>query len=314
MSWYERVANDPKGSLERLAESQSLTVEQLQSRHRQIAKILGSDSGSPHLNASDWRIFSNCPEKLSEPLISHLDACSFCKEIGDALSESAIDSRAVNVVENTRYLWTEDENKAEFSFLKYFRKPASVGALAFALMGIVTIGLVDGTNKSVDPVPVSAIASSSDNRAVFLSDYASSLEIASEGEERTARREPSDVGLPIDPVLVSLVDRTSENEEEIAEAVRVLHRLKGKRVKEGLIKSLVCAPSTWKVSSVSSGSMYLTLEEQPNKEISTKCKLDGSTGTMVLTKTSLKGKSSLPLFSVGSSAVVMSYSSGIAAE
>lgn len=42
--WYIRIAEDPQGSLERLAERRGMTVEQLNDRHDKIAKLFSNDT------------------------------------------------------------------------------------------------------------------------------------------------------------------------------------------------------------------------------------------------------------------------------
>jgi len=38
-NWWERIAEDPTGSLERLAANRGMTLEQLEERHKWIAEL-----------------------------------------------------------------------------------------------------------------------------------------------------------------------------------------------------------------------------------------------------------------------------------
>lgn len=65
MSWKERVAKDPHGSLERSAARRGLSVEEMQTRREGIARALGGEGINEHLRSLlSVILICKCPDLM----------------------------------------------------------------------------------------------------------------------------------------------------------------------------------------------------------------------------------------------------------
>ena len=105
MDWLERVANDPQGSIDRLADRHGLSTSELDDRHRRIAGELGTDV---HLSINELIQYRDTPKNTPEQLIFHLKSCKYCRDLSGAITLKNSKIRTTEVIDDV-HSWEETE-------------------------------------------------------------------------------------------------------------------------------------------------------------------------------------------------------------
>ena len=279
MSWYERVAGDPRGSLERLAERQGLTVEQLQSRHRRVAGVLGGEGAALHLGAGDWRQFRDAPERLSEPKRAHLDDCAFCQRLGNAFTGEAVAGRTRRTADAAD-VWSAG------------------GHDPVPVMGLMTPG-----RESAGPAAALSAPSPWLQPMMVLPMLAVALVTAlvTAGVTTSFSRPTAAPAPAFDTTAFLAVD--SVMLPEASRPTSPVALLAASELESGW-EGAACAANTWTVSEVTQQSMQLTWESQSNEELPQACRAHGEDISDALDDMARRAESSS--LSVGQNVLVVS--------
>lgn len=278
MAWYERVADDPEGSLARLAEHQGLTVEELRERHRRIAGLLGGEGAALHLGVGDWRLFREAPERLSEAKRAHLDGCAFCQRLGDAFAGEAIAERTRRAAEAAD-VWDTAEHEPR------------------TLMGAFS----GGEPTDADWVPNAAPALSRRSVALPMIGVALATALVTFGTT-TALRAPPVESSPLGgaPAYVAIDSVMLPPASQPSGPVALL----SSNALNGGWEAAACAPSTWTVSEVGEDSLQLTWATQSSEDLPRGCRARNDEIAESLAETLRRAESTA--LSVGQNVVVVS--------
>lgn len=95
--WYEKIAEDPEGSLRELAEDRGLSVEELHARHDRISAFFDTDTQEEHLTLNELTLFRMHSDQLSKERTNHVAQCRFCQVFVEGSDPAEVDRQIFEI-------------------------------------------------------------------------------------------------------------------------------------------------------------------------------------------------------------------------